>query len=264
MDEVIYIEPYFPKSVQYIITTGSCHYIGVVDKTTVLKYPHVKGPSPALDVEYAMFRQLGEEGKDHHIIEFKGKHQDGLLLEYALCGSLETYIRETDITREEKIRFAKETAEGVAYAHGKNIIICDINVRNVLLDTERHVKLCDFQGRLLGSDGKVIYDGGASENAESFMPRDDKDSADVKSDIFALGSTIYYIATGHRPFPELDTIDDEAEFLRRFREGQFPRLEAEVGGEIVRKCWECRYSSASEVVADLGALQAALGMVGKK
>jgi serine/threonine protein kinase len=139
-----------------------------------------------------------------------------LLLEYALCGSLETYIRETDITTEEKIRFAKETAEGVAYAYGKNVIICNINVWNVLLDAERYVKLCDFQGRLLGSDGEVIHDGGASENAESFMPRDDKDFADVKTDIFALGSTIYYIVTGHRLFPELDTIDDEAEFIRCF------------------------------------------------
>jgi serine/threonine protein kinase len=256
MDEVVHVQPYFPERVQYIMTTGSCHYIGFVDETTVLKYPHIKGPSPALDVEHTIFKQLGEEGKHHHIIEFKGKHQDGLLLEYAPCGSLETYIRETDITTEEKIRFAKETAEGVAYAHGKNVIICDINVRNVLLDAERHVKLCDFQGRLLGSDGEVIHDGGASENAESFMPRDDKDFADVKTDIFALGSTIYYIATGHRPFPELDTIDDEAEFIRRFREDQFPHLETEVGGEVVRKCWECRYSSASEVVADLTALQA--------
>jgi len=113
----------------------------------------------------------------------------------------------------------------------------------------------------LGPNAKVIYDGGASENAESFMPRDDKDSADVKTDIFALGSTIYHIATGHRLFPELDTIDDEAEFSRRFREGQFPRLEVGLGGEIVRKCWECKYGSASEVVADLTGLQASLGMV---
>jgi serine/threonine protein kinase len=78
------------------------------------------------------------------------------------------------------------------------------------------------------------------------MPRNDKDSADVKTDIFALGSTIYHIFTGHRPFPQLHIINDEAEFLRRFREGQFPVLEVEVGGNIIRKCWEGR-----EVVDDL-------------
>lgn len=261
MDDVIYVEPHFPKSVRYIITTGSCHYIGFVNESTVLKYPHIKGPSPALDVEHTVFERLG---KHPRIIEFKGKHEDGLLLEYATSGSLENYIQGRDITEGEKLRLARETAEGVAYAHGKNVLICDINVRNVLLDTELHVKLCDFQGRLLGSDGRVICDGGASENAESFMPRHDKDFADVHTDIFALGSTIYYIVTGHRPFPELHTIDDEEEFLSRFREGQFPYLQAEVGGNIVRKCWEGRYSSASEVVDDLIMLQESLPTSGKQ
>ncbi|RMZ69248.1 serine threonine kinase [Pyrenophora seminiperda CCB06] len=261
MDEAIYVDPYFPQSVQYIITTGSCHYIGFVDESTVLKYPHVKGPSHALDAENAIFKQLG---KHPRIIEFKGKNADGLLLEYATNGSLENYIRERDITNEEKLRLAREIAEGVAYAHGKNVLICDIHVRNALLDTNLHVKLCDFQGRILGLDGEVICDGGASENAESFMPRDNKDSANVQTDIFALGSTIYYIVTGHRPFPQLHTIDDEAEFLRRFQEGQFPDLQAEVGGTIVRKCWEGRYSSASEVVDDLIILQMSLPTGGKK
>jgi serine/threonine protein kinase len=256
MDNAIYVEAYFPQGVQYIITTGSCHYIGFVDESTVLKYPHVKGPSSSLQVEHAIFQQLGKHSR---IIEFKGRHQDGLLLEYAPNGSLATYIKEGKaITKEERIRFARETAEGVAYAHGKNIIICDINVRNVLVDTEGHIKLCDFQGRLLGSDGNVILDGGASENAESFMPRPDKDSANIVTDIFALASTIYHIATGHRVFPELDTIDDEAEFQCRFQEGCFPHLEPEVGGEIVQKCWEGGYSSASEVVDDLITLQESL------
>jgi serine/threonine protein kinase len=215
-----------------------------------------RAPSHPLDVEHAIFQQLG---KHPRIIEFKGKHQDGLLLEYAPRGTLATYLNEEkDITKEEKIRLAKETAEGVAYAHEKNIIICDINVRNILLDSERHVKLCDFQGRLLGSDGEVIHDGGASENAESFMPRSNEDSANVVTDIFALASTIYHVATGYRVFPDLDTIDDEAEFQRRFQEGHFPHLEAELGGEIVQKSWEGGYSSASEVVDDFVTLQESL------
>ncbi|KAF2183053.1 hypothetical protein K469DRAFT_487253, partial [Zopfia rhizophila CBS 207.26] len=77
-------------------------------------------------------------------------------------------------------------------------------------------------GRLPGSDGKVLISGGASENAESFMPRCDKEFAEVKTDIFALGSTLYHIITGHRPFPQYDTIDDEAKFVELYPKGQFP------------------------------------------
>ncbi|KAF1360880.1 kinase-like protein [Lizonia empirigonia] len=255
MDEDIHIEAYYPNGVQQIITTGGYHYIGSINETTVLKYPHLRGPSPALDIEQTIFEKLG---KHPRIIGFTGKHEDGLLLEYAPIGSLKGYLKEADLTEKERIRFAKETAEGVAHAHRKNILICDINVRNILLDNELHVKLCDFQGRLLGLDGEILYDGGASENAESFMPRHDKDYASVKTDIFALGSTIYHIVTGHQPFPELNTIDDEAVFWDRYEQGHFPSLETISGSHIIRSCWQGEYTSASKVFEDLSSLEACL------
>ncbi|KAF2624872.1 kinase-like protein [Macroventuria anomochaeta] len=255
LEDVIYVTPRFPEGVRHIITTGSCHYIGFIDESTVLKYPHDENPSNALNVECAILEQLGNHPR---IIGFKGKHEAGLLLEFAPNGSLESHMNRTALTKEEKLRFARETAEGVAYAHRKNVIICDINVRNILLDAELHVKLCDFQGRLLGPDGETVCDGGASENAESFMPRHDQEFADARTDIFALGSTIYHIMKGHRPFPELHTIDNEAEFLRRYQEGLFPPLAADLGGTIVWKCWEGRYNSADEVLRDVVSLESCL------
>ena len=117
------------------------------------------------------------------------------------------------------------------------------------------LSLCDFQGRLLSPDGEVLISGGASENAESFMPRGDKEFADVKTDIFALGSTIYHIMTGHRPFPQYDTIDDEAKFEELYRKGHFPPLDVGVGGEVVQNCWGGKYKSTGEVVNDLQVLE---------
>ncbi|KAL6163776.1 hypothetical protein ACJQWK_10301 [Exserohilum turcicum] len=256
MSDVIYVEPYYPQGVQHILTTGSCHYISFVDDSTVLKYPHFKdGSSHGLDVESAIYKQLGNHPR---IIEFKDQNAGGLLLEYATNGSLESYLVNRTIIDEEKLRFAKEIAEGVAYAYAKNVIICDIHVRNVLLDSQLHVKLCDFQGRILAPDGTVLCDGGASENAEAFMPRSDLDSASIQIDIFALGSTIYRIIAGHRLFPHLHTIDDEAEFQRRYRQAEFPELQEELSGLVVRKCWEGRYSSAGELFGELDVLRASL------
>lgn len=179
----IYVIPYYPEGVKHIITTGGSHYIGFVNETTALKYPHFKGDVDALRVESAILQRLG---KHPRIIEYKGEHEDGLLLEYLPYGSLADYIKKAHVTVEEKIRLAKETAEGVAYVHQSNVIICDIHIRNILLDAERHIKLCDFQGRLLGPNGEVLLCGGASENAELFMPRHDREFADVRTDLFAL------------------------------------------------------------------------------
>jgi hypothetical protein len=71
MDDAIFVEPYFPDGVQYIITTSSSHYISFVNEVIVPEYLHVKGILDPLDVEYAIFQQLG---KHPRIIEFKGRH----------------------------------------------------------------------------------------------------------------------------------------------------------------------------------------------
>ncbi|KAK0102272.1 hypothetical protein ONS95_005894 [Cadophora gregata] len=256
MDGDIYVEAWFPDGVQHIITTGGSHYIGSINDSTVLKYPHIKGTGcEALDVEAQILEHLG---KHHRIIAFKGRHKDGLLLEYAPNGTLERHLQQVDLPVKERIRLARETAEGVVYVHKKNVLICDINVRNVLLDAEFHVKLCDFQGRLLSPNGEVLVSGGASENAESYKPRCDKDYADTKTDIFALGSTIYFIMTGHRPYPEYDTIDDEAIFEELYRKAKFPLLNASLGGNVVQNCWTGKYQSAEEAVSDLLLLEHAM------
>lgn len=252
MDGDIYVVEYYPDGVRHILTTGSLHYIGLVDDLTILKYPHFEGELDGLKVEWEIYQRLG---KHPRIIHCKGRHKDGgLLLEYAPNGSLQEYLENKQIPLEKKIQLAEEIAEGVAYVHQQNILICDIHVRNILLDSNLHVKLCDFQGKLLGPDGDVLLSGGASENAESFMPRPDYRLADIKTDLFALGSTIYYIMTGHRPFPELDTIRDEKKISESYQQKRFPPLDPDAGGKVVHNCWSGNYKSANEVVNDLNAL----------
>ena len=83
------------------------------------------------------------------------------------------------------------------------------------------------------------------------MPRPDPNDANRKTDIFALGSAIYFIIEGHPPFPELDSHKDEVEIVNRFKSHQFPALDEKLGGVVVQKCWAGKYESADEVVHDL-------------
>ncbi len=66
-----------------------------------------------------------------------------------------------------------------------------------------HRHIIGFKGRtkhglLLAQDEKVQEDGLSVENIKSFMPRDDSNYADLKTEIFALGS---YIMEGQGPYP---------------------------------------------------------------
>lgn len=83
------------------------------------------------------------------------------------------------------------------------------------------------------------------------MPRDDPTHADVKTDIFALGSTIYHILEGHEPFPELESFADEDEITARFSAGQFPEPKLTPIRELIHNCWSAKYSSAAEVLHDV-------------
>ena len=91
-------------------------------------------------------------------------------------------------------------------------------------------------------NGNVLLDGLSRECTKSFLPRIHGDYADGKTDLFALGSAIYFIMIGHEVFPDLDSDKDE-EIERRFRNGQFP-VDPQVCGTITGKCWAQKYGSA--------------------
>lgn len=79
----------------------------------------------------------------------------------------------------------------------------------------------------------------------------------MKTDLFALGSAIYFIMTGHEVFPELDSLEDDEEIFSRFENELFP-LDNHACYHITEKCWKQQYRSAEEVVSDISLLQASM------
>jgi serine/threonine protein kinase len=269
-------QPWYPRGVRSFIAAGANHYVATFDETTVLKFPvaprEERTEYPAevqrfrssvraaavkgLEVEEQILRVLG---KHPRIIQLKGKHEDGLLLEYLPNGSIERYLRSNApyTTVAQRLKWGQQTAEGLAYIHEKSILHCDVSVGNLLLDTDLSIKLCDFQGRYLHTSGNVILDGGAAESVKSSMPRPNRNYQDRKTDLFAFGTALYFILTDELPFPDLD-VDDEDEIRERFVRQDFPPLEKLPGGDVIRNCWTGVYDDASKAMVDL---QRWLGLV---
>lgn len=82
------------------------------------------------------------------------------------------------------------------------------------------------------------------------MPRCHGDDACVRTDLFALGSAIYFIMTGHEVFPDLDNWEDDEDVLSRFRSGLFP-VDGHLCYHITDKCWKQQYELADDVILDL-------------
>ena len=242
---------YLPEGVTEFVASGTDSYIGAVDETTVLKYPKDAGDETTLDHLDIEAQLLTTIGPHKHIIGYRGKRSDGLLLERAQHGSIARFLEDYAPTCQQRFVWACQATEAVAATHRANVIHCDINMHNLLIDHNLTVKLCDFQGRLLGADGSIDKDGHSVENTKSSMPRADLDHSDWKTDIFALGSAFYYIMQGHEPFPDLDSTQDALEIEARFASHQFPEMDSPLMKHVTHKCWAGDYDSAEAVLQDL-------------
>ena len=251
MTTEIHLTTYCPGDVIECLTMGSNSFIGIIDEATVLKYPHLPGDEKALATLGLEARILKQIGPHKYIIGFKGLTKDGLLLERAYFGSIADYLKNSTPELWQRLRWARQATEALATVHEKRVLHRDLSASNLLLDAELNVKLSDFQGRLLGPDGEIEEDGLSIENTKSFMPRKDSDHADWKTEIFALGSTLYYIMEGHEPYPELDSFHDEEEIVERFSKGQFSEIDCPSMNRVLHKCWAGKYDSVGSVLQDL-------------
>ncbi|KAJ0164455.1 putative serine/threonine-protein kinase Sps1 [Colletotrichum tanaceti] len=260
IDDWIEVKPYLPAGVKRIIGRGATFWIGELNEATVLKYPNEIGlldPDEArnnLIVERKLFEEIGEHD---HIIKSRGLREDGfLVLERATNGNIFDYMaNHPHLPEISRLRWCIETCKALVHCHKHHVLHCDIRHRNILLDDKLRVKLADFQGRLITTGGETVYDGGSQEQAQYYCPRNNMNNADIKTDLFGFGSTIFFLMVGHDPFPDItgQNEGDDEEVERRFRSGEFPE-EIRVCTQVVEKCWKLSYNSAEEVLQDLEAL----------
>jgi serine/threonine protein kinase len=197
-----------------------------------------------LAIEYQILKVLGSHRR---IIQYLGLTEDGLKLELAKGGSISSYMERTHasaIPMDLRLKWSQQVSEAVDFIHSRGVIHCDIHPNNLLLDDKFDVKLSDFQGTYKDLDGHAM------ESTRFCLPREPTTPPNVRTDLFALGSTIYTIMTGHEPYRDLP----DAEVEERYRKRQFPPVNAIFGGEMVWKCWMEAYASAKDLFQDLVSL----------
>lgn len=163
---------------------------------------------------------------------------------------------------EKSLDLCAQVADALDYAHGRGVVHRDIKPSNIMVTPEGRAKIADFGiARLSGAEAThtaSITGTPAYMSPEQFRGG----NIDHRSDIFSLGSMIYWITTGEKPFPG-DSVT-QVSFNVVYREPSQPRrvdpdlphdLEV-VLSRCLAKRPENRYESAAEVAADLQAIRA--------
>ncbi len=117
-------------------------------------------------------------------------------------------------------------ADALVHAHSAGVIHRDLKPENVLVkqDEPPAVKLADFGiARIIASEERMTMTGALVGSPHHMAPEivEGKD-ADVRSDVFSLGTVLYWLSTGKLPF----AASNPTAILRRVLEGdvQDPRL----------------------------------------
>ncbi|MCB9665557.1 MAG: serine/threonine protein kinase [Alphaproteobacteria bacterium] len=157
-------------------------------------------------------------------------------------------------------------AEALAYAHAAGILHRDLKPDNVMLRRDGCVKLMDF-GIARFLDETQVTMTGALVGSPAFMSPEQarEEELDVRSDLFSLGTLLYFLVTGHLPFsgsnPSLilkNIIEGNRAPVAELAPTISPSL-ADVIERLLSPAPDDRHASADEVVA---ALRACLDEVG--
>ena len=104
--------------------------------------------------------------------------------------------------------YAAQSADGLAHAHDRGLIHRDVKPGNLLVDDKGVVKILDLGLALFSDDERASLTLAHNENvlgtADYLAPEQALNShgVDSRADMYGLGCSLYFMLTGHPPFPD--------------------------------------------------------------
>ena len=190
---------------------------------------------------------------------------DFLVMEYIPGITLSEKVAVGPLPEKDVLRLGVQLAEGLAAAHDHGVVHRDLKPANLRVTSDGRLKILDF------GLAKLWHPVTASATTESlsetqamagtlpYMAREQLlgGEIDARTDIHAAGSVLYEMATGQRPFAELEHAQLIAAILHRpprpptaLNSRLSPELERIIG-KCLEKEPENRYQSAKELAIDL-------------
>lgn len=195
-----------------------------------------------------------------------------IAFEYVYGVNLRDYVRERGVLElDEAIGYVLQATDALAHAAAHGVTHRDVKPSNIIVTPQKRAKLIDMGlARLLKSDiADDLTESGVTLGTFDYISpeqaRDPRD-ADVRSDIYSLGCTFYYMLVGTPPFPEgtmlqklLQHQGDEPPDVREAN----PAIPVEVAAvvkKMMRKAPDDRYQTPETLISDLREIAEMIGL----
>ena len=146
---------------------------------------------------------ISKEVKDNKEIHY-------LVMEYVEGQDAQVMVQEHGVLDYVKAaEIIRQTANGLEHAHENGLLHRDIKPANLLVDKKGVVKILDLGLAQFYDDSEaasltVAHNETVLGTADYLSPEQALNShdVDVRTDIYSLGCTAYFLLTGHPPFPD--------------------------------------------------------------
>lgn len=184
-----------------------------------------------------------------------------LILQLIRGGSLMDHLRtqaENKVPIATAIEYTKQIAKGLHVAHAKGIIHRDIKPHNVLVHGDV-LKITDFGLAMIDDGSGGAFGKTRVVGTPHYMSPEQVDGkpVDGRTDLYALGCSLYQMITGAPPFSAPSTIDlllkhvSERPVPPHELEPSCPEWLSKVTLRLIAKEAEARYQTGQELIDDL-------------
>jgi len=234
------------------------------DPNVVLRFQNEAQSAARLDHPHvARVYHLGEDrGVPFIVFEFI----DGVNIR-------ELIVRNGPLGIDEAVGYTLQIAEGLSHAASRDVVHRDIKPSNILITPDGSAKLIDLGLARLQrfdelADNDLTASGVTLGTFDYISPEQARDprTADVRSDIYSLGCTLFYMLTGRPPFPEgtvlqklLQHQGDQPPDVRQLRP-EVPEEIARLLRKMLAKDPRHRHQNPAELIEELLSLVEAIGL----
>ncbi len=230
----------------------------------IMKIPLLRpGEDPITIVGYEMEHMILPRLSGPHVPRFIAAgpfERPYIVMEFISGQSVKELIAETPLAPERVAAIGAKIAHALHDLHHQFVIYLDLKPSNVFLRPNGEAVLIDYglaHHELLPDLIAEEIDGPVGTGPYVAPEQVLRDRSDPRSDIFALGVILYFLATGERPFGEPN---GAAEWRRRLWRDPFPPRSWNPKvppwlQEIILQCLEVnpdqRYATAAQLAFDL-------------